>query len=239
MMSISVIFENQDIIVVNKPAGLGVHQEGDCNGIVTLLQKQLNVPQLWLAHRLDKVTSGLLLLAKSAEAAARLGELFTQRKIQKYYFAISDRKSNKKQGSVIGDMRTLRDGKWALSKTFENPAISQFFSCGMGNGLRFYVIKPHTGKTHQIRVMMKSLSSPILGDNLYTGKASDRTYLHAYMLQFSDQGNDYIFSSLPQTGIHFQSLLNSQITHEFFTPQQLNWPTLKYQQMKRTGTFDG
>jgi tRNA pseudouridine32 synthase/23S rRNA pseudouridine746 synthase len=224
---IPIVFENQDFIAVNKPVGLGMHQEGDCQGVVTQLQKQLNMTQLWLVHRLDKVTSGLLLLAKSAEAAARLGELFAQRRIQKYYIAISDSKPKKKQGSVLGDMRKLRDGKWALSQSRTNPAITQFFSCGMGDGLRFFILKPNTGKTHQIRVMMKSVSSPILGDRLYTGSDSDRCYLHAYALHFQYDEQNYKLRCMPSTGSHFHDLRAHQINPEFFTPDELAWPGIK------------
>lgn len=228
MQPIPIVFENHDFIVINKPPGIGVHQEKQLEGVVTAMQKQLGFGKLWLVHRLDKVTSGLLVLGKSAESTARLSKLFAQRKIQKYYFAISDRKPKKKQGNVMGDMRVLRDGKWALSKTLNNPAIGQFFSCSMGNGFRFFVIKPHTGKTHQIRVMMKSLSSPILGDNLYTGSSNDRVYLHAYMLQFSDLGTDYQLRCFPQSGSHFKELQERTIPNDYFTPEQLSWPAVRY-----------
>ena len=228
MDAIPIIFENDQFVVINKPAGVGVHQENEQIGIVTMLQHQLSVPQLWLVHRLDKVTSGLLILAKTSQVAAQLGERFALRQIQKYYLALSDKKPKKKQGSVIGDMRKIRDGKWALSQSKENPAATQFFSCGTDvPGLRFFIIKPHTGKTHQIRVMLKSLGSPILGDNLYTGTDSDRTYLHAYQLKFELASKQFEFSCRPVAGKHFLGIeKQSTVVAEYFEPECLRWPSI-------------
>ena len=126
-MGIDIVFQHQDFIVVNKPIGLGVHSEHGQAGIVPILCEQLALPKLWLAHRLDKVTSGLLILAKNAKAAAYFGELFTEHKIQKYYLAIGTKKPKKKQGAIVGDMRKIRDGKWALSTEKSNPRSYSIF----------------------------------------------------------------------------------------------------------------
>lgn len=223
-MKIPVIFENDDFVVVNKPIGLAVQDEANNRGILPLLQTQLNIPKLWLVHRLDKVTSGLLMLAKNADSASRLSQYFAQRQMQKYYLALSNNKPKKKQGAVVGDMRKIRDGKWALSTSKSNPAIGQFFSCSVEANTRLFVIRPHTGKTHQLRVMLKSLSSPILGDVMYTGTKADRTYLHAYGLQFEDDGYFHRFTCMPQQGNLFQCATWQQQHPEFFSPWDLSWP---------------
>ena len=117
--------------------------------------------KLYSVHRLDKMTSGLLLLAKSPQIAAQLTALFTTHQIQKYYLAISDKKPKKKQGLIKGGMQKSRRGMWKLTKEKNNLAITQFFSYSLGNGKRLFVIKPHSGKTHQIRVALKSIGSAI------------------------------------------------------------------------------
>lgn len=228
MNQIPVLYENEQFVVINKPVGLGMHQENDTVGIITVLQRQLSVPKLWLVHRLDKVTSGLMVVAKSSQTAAQLGEHFANHQIQKYYLALSDKKPKKKQGTVVGDMRKIRDGKWGLTQSKNNPAITQFFSCGTGSGgRRFFIVKPHTGKTHQIRVMLKSLGSPILGDEFYTGSPSDRTYLHAYLLQFALGSENYTFRCMPDFGEHFSDIENTSVSNDYLEPTTLAWPAVK------------
>ncbi|MGR5488912.1 pseudouridine synthase, partial [Vibrio alfacsensis] len=83
---------------------------------------------LHLVHRLDKMTSGLLILAKRAEVAAQFSRLFEQRDIDKYYLAIGSKKPKKKQGSIIGDMERSRRSSWKLVNSKNNPAVTQVFS---------------------------------------------------------------------------------------------------------------
>ncbi|WJG08319.1 TIGR01621 family pseudouridine synthase [Aliiglaciecola sp. LCG003] len=224
---ISIAYQADDFVIINKPAGIPVQREAETEGVLTLMQSQLNLERLWLVHRLDKVTSGLLILATTEAAASRLSQLFAKREIQKYYLAVSNKKPKKSQGTVTGDMHKVRDGKWALQHSQHNPATSQFFNCGLTDGLRLFVIKPYTGKTHQIRVMMKSLGSPILGDTHYSGTFSDRAYLHAYALEFEDNGTLLRVTCMPETGEFFQPNCISNIADKFLSPWLLDWPKLK------------
>ena len=201
-MKIEVVYQHSDFIIINKPEGISVHKDQEEQGLTELVAKQLNVPQVWLVHRLDKVTSGLLILALNAESAAEFSRLFSEHKIHKTYLALSNQKPKKKQGLIIGDMKKARDGAWKLCQKKDNPAITRFESISCEPNLRLFILKPQTGKTHQLRVAMKSLGSPILGDGLY-GKNTekiDRTYLHAAQLEF-DYLNDFIsVTCLPSQG---------------------------------------
>ena len=201
-MKIEVVYQHSDFIIVNKPEGISVHKDQEEQGLTELVAKQLKVPQVWLVHRLDKVTSGLLILALNAESAAEFSRLFSEHKIHKTYLALRNQKPKKKQGLIIGDMKKARDGAWKLCQTKDNPAITRFESVSCEPNLRLFILKPQTGKTHQLRVAMKSLGSPILGDGLY-GKNTeeiDRTYLHAAQLEF-DYLNDFIsVTCLPSQG---------------------------------------
>lgn len=203
-----------------------MHQEGEEHGIVTLLSRQCNIPQLYPVHRLDKITSGLLLLAKHKDSARELSQQFAQRQIEKYYLAMTDSKPLKKQGTVIGDMKKARGGAWMLSKTRQDPAITQFFSCSAGIAKRLILLKPHSGKTHQIRVMLKSLGSPILGDKLYKGNQADRTYLHAFALRFQSVGEMHKFIQPPLQGEQFLTQDCMQAIDDYTPPWQMPWPAL-------------
>ena len=201
-MKLDIVYQTDDFIIIYKPCGLSVHKDQSEIGLTTLLARQLDVPQAWLVHRLDKVTSGLLILALNAESTAEFLRLFSEHHIQKTYLALSNQKPKKKQGLIVGDMQKSRNGAWKLCQSKENPAITRFESVSCEPNLRLFILKPQTGKTHQLRVAMKSLGSPILGDTLY-GKNTeniDRTYLHAARLQFEFKGQSFDVFSPPKEG---------------------------------------
>lgn len=193
-MLFPILLETDAWLVINKPAGADFHSQSGNAGLIVQLSSQLNQP-LWPVHRLDKVTSGCLLVAKSAEAAATLSRQFADRHVQKTYIALACGKPRKKQGWIKGDMVKSRNGSWKLSRQVNNPAITQFHSCAITGdipallshytGLRAYYLLPTTGKSHQLRVAMKSLGTPILGDSRYGGSPANRCYLHAYQLIFN------------------------------------------------------
>ena len=206
-MVLKILFENTQFILFNKPAGLSFHSE-EGEGFVVKAEKQTGL-KLYSVHRLDKMTSGLLLLAKSSADANKLTKLFEERLIQKFYLAISTRKPKKKQGWVKGDMGPARRGSYKLLDTSSNQAITQFISVALRTHERFFLIKPHTGKTHQIRVALKSLGSPIAGDSRYAAvedaKLEDRGYLHAYALSFILDDKEFTFICPPDKGERFLS----------------------------------
>lgn len=222
-MMLEIISENSQFIVFNKPAGLSFHSE-EGEGFVVLAEKQTGL-KLYSVHRLDKMTSGLILLAKSSEAANRLTKLFEERKIQKFYLAISIRKPKKKQGWVKGDMASARRGSYKLLNTNTNPAITQFVSTALRVHERLFLIKPHTGKTHQIRVALKSLGSPIAGDQRYANadeaKMEERGYLHAYALHFELDGEEFRFVCAPVSGERFLSEECRQELSRYSKPWEL------------------
>lgn len=233
--SIEVLFNHPDFIVVNKPNSISVQNESHQSGILPILYEQLKVERLWLVHRLDKITSGVLILAKNPQAAAIFGQLFEQKQIEKYYLAISSKKPKKKQGAIKGGMKKVRDGKWMLDSSNTAVAISQFFSFSISPGLRLFLVKPITGKTHQIRVALKSIGSPILGDDLYKGESSDRTYLHAYCIRFRYQQQAICIICPPNEGKMFLDDNTKQQVAKLTTPWGLTWPSIKLTQANHAG----
>ncbi|PSC77043.1 RNA pseudouridine synthase [Micractinium conductrix] len=332
-------------IVVNKPHGVPFHATADHSGLLHLIREQQGSE--WLpyegplhpVHRLDSICSGALVLGTSSEAAGELVSLFRQRKVQKYYVALSERRPSKKMGSVVGDMQKGRRGSWMLARTSKSPATTRFASVGVapaaeelrvtidgsdeaavemlttaddgeaaeaaddgkptetaeaaeaapadveategagaaaaaspaddplaagaaeapqdageaeaaepeqqgghvqlpaaeaaerhreaeGEGeeqqeeagqqqagrqrpaLRAFLLKPETGRTHQLRVALKSLGAPVLGDERYALKTTaaqvDRGYLHCAALRFQMRGAAPVqVVCAPTAGRHF------------------------------------
>jgi tRNA pseudouridine32 synthase/23S rRNA pseudouridine746 synthase len=188
---------NPHFCVLDKPSGWTVQESDDSWGLLRWARAQLG-GEVFPVHRLDKPTTGLVLMARNAAANRALSMQFQQRLIRKQYLAISDQKPSKKQGSVIGDMVRSRRGQWKLARSREHPAITRFTSVSLAASVRGYTLLPQTGKTHQLRVAMKSLSSPIIGDKRYGGSEAERLYLHAHRLAFDWQGRHYSFEALPQ-----------------------------------------
>ncbi|KPZ56331.1 MULTISPECIES: TIGR01621 family pseudouridine synthase [unclassified Pseudoalteromonas] len=216
-----IVFSHADFYIFEKPAGLNFHSESE-KGFVVLAEQQTG-EKLFAVHRLDKVTSGLIILSRNKEAAAKFTSLFTEHAINKFYLAISNTKPKKKQGWIKGDMAKSRRGMFKLLPTMQNPAITRFYSFSYKPGFRAYILKPYSGKTHQLRVALKSLGAPILGDSLYSGSAAERAYLHAYALSFVWHGEQINCTLLPATGDEYQQLINQQEFQAWQSPWELDW----------------
>lgn len=220
--SFTVIDDNANFVVVEKPANLSFQDDDKLgSGFFNQVKIQLGYSELYPVHRLDKITSGLVLLAKNLPAAQSFQKKFEQGDIEKFYLAISDQKPKKKQGMIKGDMAKSRRSAWKLLRTTNTPAITQFFSYSIGSGLRAYLVKPKTGKTHQIRVALASIGAPILGDSLYGGADADRGYLHAFQLSFELFGEHYQYQKLPTEGEKYQLLKQVK---DLENPEKTIWP---------------
>lgn len=223
------IFIHDDFYVVHKPANFDFHDEGQQGEGFFNYCQSLFGESLFPVHRLDKITSGLLIVARTLKAAQWFQNAFEQQLISKFYVAIANTKPNRKQGSIIGDMTKSRRSQWKLNKSKTNAAITRFKSSPLntnGTGERAFLLKPETGKTHQLRVALKSLSSPILGDELYGGEPADRVYLHAARLTFDYNNETIDVSQLPTDGGLF--LANSaHIATLIASATDINWPTTK------------
>ena len=234
--SFTLVADHADFVVVAKAPGVSFHSEQGA-GVVVLAEQALGY-SLFPVHRLDKVTSGLLILAKSSAAAAEFTAMFSRHAVQKYYVALSLDKPKQKQGWVKGDMVPARRGAYKLVASMQNPAVSYFISAGFSQssqlpaGCRAFLIKPFTGKTHQIRVALKSMGSAIAGDALYQGQPADRVYLHAYALTFSWQGLELQFVLPPEQGEWFsEPVFRELLQTAWAQPWHIAFPS--YQPMMR------
>lgn len=236
----SVVSENENFVVIDKHLPIEFHCNDVGVGLHEYVKKTLGMSALFPIHRLDKDTTGLIVFAKNKTTATQLSELFAQRKVDKYYIALSASQPKKKQGTVKGDMAPSRRGSYKLLSSYQSPAMTQFKSNSVDVGykrsvqdarsdfLKLFLLKPKTGKTHQLRVALKSLSAPVLGDARYASgqeRIADRMYLHAYQLVFNWQGKFLEFTSHPNVGVWFghKAIKDYLYTH-WAEPNRLNWP---------------
>ncbi len=226
------IDRQSQFVLIDKLPGVHFHRDtaaiGD--GLLDRLRADLGVDKLYPVHRLDAMTSGLLLFATTPAAAAELAAGFREHTVDKFYLAVSDRKPSKKQGRISGDMERGRRGGWKLLPTHANPAVTQFFSASLGPGLRLFLLRPRTGRTHQLRVALKSLGAPIVGDPLYhpadaaAHAPADRGYLHAWALRFTLGGREWAYICPPQDGALFAGPAFDAAVAAWPSPWNLAWP---------------
>jgi tRNA pseudouridine32 synthase/23S rRNA pseudouridine746 synthase len=213
--------------LIDKAPGVNFHSEDGEPGLLPLLREGLGDEALWPVHRLDKATSGLILIARSADVAKQLAERFADHRIDKFYLALSAGKPKKKQGLIRGDMAKGRGGAWKLLHSAESPAVTQFFSAAAEPGVRAFLLRPRTGRTHQLRVALKSIGAPILGDALYGGEPAERCYLHAYALAFELDGEAFRFVCPPSIGSHYRAAgLAERLAADWAAPWALPWPSV-------------
>ena len=224
-MDTRVIHDHPDWVLAYKPANRDFHDDGSEEGWFNEVQRTLG-ETLYPVHRLDKPTSGLVLMAKTLDACRDINAKFSQREMDKWYLALVPNTLKKKQGAIVGDMEKGRRGAYKLLPSKLNPAITQFFSYSLVPGVRLCLLKPKTGKTHQLRVALKSLAAPIIGDRLYGGASSDRVYLHAFALRFEYGGTLYEFTLPPSQGEYFQSPEFYAWIESQAAPWLLKWPVL-------------
>ena len=196
---LNILFENDDLIVVNKPAGMVVHPAaGHSSG--TLVNAVLGYdPDLegiggeerpGVVHRLDKETSGLILLAKNERAHRWMQDQFRLRKVEKTYLALVDGKPPTPSGRVeayIGRDPSHRKRMAIVSESRGRESISEYKTVENFKGHTLLEFHPLTGRTHQIRLHCAFLGCPIVGDKIYGKRHSSielgRHFLHAYRLK--------------------------------------------------------
>src|SRR3989344_4506793 len=211
-MNVTIAYEDSNLLVINKPAGLIVHPKNatdDQTSVCSWVEAHYphlrdigesfnasgtSLPRWGIVHRLDKETSGLLLIAKSDDAFCYLKNQFQEHTIQKSYMALVYGRPAVSPGVIdaplgrIGMKRTTRlegtkliDGKASIT-TYESVKFFEKYT--------LVNVIPKTGRTHQIRVHLKSINCPIAGDSVYAPKGwqppvgLERLFLHAYKLTF-------------------------------------------------------
>lgn len=176
------------MLIIDKPAGLPVHAgpRGGVNLEQYLDGLRFGLPRApSLAHRLDRDTSGCLVLGRHRKALARLGKLFASSRIGKTYWAVVVGAPPTPEGRVdapLAKRSTEARGWWMKVDAEGQSAVTDWRVLGAANGLSWLELKPETGRTHQIRVHCAHLGCPVLGDPIYgdrTAPPTEPLHLHA------------------------------------------------------------
>ncbi len=205
------IFEDEHLLVVNKPAGLNTHAPSPHAGeglYDWLRHREARWGRLAIIHRLDKETSGVMVFAKTLLANRSLTAQFTARSIHKKYLLLTDRPVG--QGELTFRSTLVRAGERYVSRPVHKgakTAETRFRECRMQNaecrssgGCQMVEAEPLTGRTHQIRVHAAEKGFPILGDTLYGGTPAPRVYLHAAELTLKHPASGEGFTFRAPTG---------------------------------------
>lgn len=233
---ITILYEDKDILAIDKPAGLVVHPDGKTEEVTLTdwvlehypktakvgepiviearpaTEKSPASPEFiinrpGIVHRLDRETSGVMLIAKTAKAHAHLKEQFKERMIQKKYYAFLNGELKEQWGIInrpIG--RSTSDfRKWSATRGARGelrPAETWWTLLGARGGYSFVEAEPKTGRTHQIRVHFKAINHPVVCDRLYAPDklcafGFGRTALHASSITFTDMKGEAITVTAP------------------------------------------
>jgi len=176
------------MLVIDKPAGLAVHASGRDNLHLGQFLDSLsfglpNKPEL--AHRLDRDTSGCLILGRHRQALKRLGALFAHGRIEKRYWAVVAGSLSSESGKIDSPLAKIGGrGNWRMKVDPQGqPSLTEWRLLGSHGGLSWLECRPLTGRTHQIRVHLASIGCPVLGDFIYgrglAGMVSNPLHLHA------------------------------------------------------------
>ncbi len=218
-----VIFKDKNILVLNKPSGLavqgGTNTDRHVDGMLDALKfEAAEKPRL--VHRIDKNTSGLLVLARNRKYAELLTKAFREHQLQKTYLAFCIGVPRQHEGEIKG--RLLKVGEKSVIDRDGKEAVTLYKVLDTaGNKFSLIAASPLTGRTHQIRAHLESIGCPIAGDDRYYGEVrqkfsifADKLYLHAYKINLSALYNkkleitaglpDYFKESLKAASIIFK-----------------------------------
>lgn len=191
-IDIPILYEDDDCLVVDKPTGILSHSKGAFNPEATVATfisskiENMDGDRAGIVHRLDRATSGVMICAKTPQALTWLQKQFSARKVKKTYFAVVEGVLEPAKAIIdIPIERNPRNPKTFRAGSGGKIATTQYEVTESSNGYSLVKLLPQTGRTHQLRVHLKYLKHPIVGDPIYGGVPSSRMLLHASSLELS------------------------------------------------------
>jgi len=219
-----ILLENDDVLLVDKPAGvLTTGEKGDPGTLEAVLQKQYS-PALKALHRLDRETSGAVAFAKSEAARKAVEPLFRRHETERVYLALVLGSFDTETGTLRNYLRT--DPKTHVETVVYNPRFGiearlSYRVLQSGHGVSLLEIRPDTGRTNQIRVQLAHDGHPLIGDRKYgRGRifpvGSRRTLLHARSLAFTPPGGKRIRAASPLPDDFREALAEASLSMKGF-----------------------
>lgn len=191
VVELPVLYEDNDVIVVNKPAGIISHsrgrywQEASVASFIRAKTRHMTGDRAGIVHRLDRATSGVMIAAKTEEAQTFLQKQFAARTVQKVYIALVMGTPKEEKAHIIAPlMRHPNTPKLFMVHENGKPAETKYSVLKSQNGLSVVELYPLTGRTHQLRLHLDYIGHAIVGDELYASGSENesRMYLHAKQL---------------------------------------------------------
>lgn len=182
-----ILYEDDNILAVNKPEGLVAvpDRRGEGQSLIEMLSTQ-RAEKLFIVHRIDRETSGVIVFARNAEAHRQLNRQFETRSVEKVYLALVHGVIADDQGEIDRPIRQFGSGRMGIDDRNGKPSLTEFRVHRRLSAFTLIEARPHTGRRHQIRVHLYSLGHPIVGDPLYGDKNLQGSYprlmLHAHRL---------------------------------------------------------
>jgi 23S rRNA pseudouridine955/2504/2580 synthase len=200
----SILYEDDNFLIIDKWSGIAV--QGGSNIVISIDTIIKNISENYnLVHRLDKETSGLMIIAKNLKYTRFFGQLFKSQKLKKTYLAICDGMPKLKESYVDLNINSNTTNKIIETKTF-------YKVLSYNDKTSLIKFEPKTGKKHQLRLVAKNLGCPIIGDlkyNLNQNKLRENLKLNAFMLEFNIEDNEFkITSALPKDFTNYLKLKN-------------------------------
>lgn len=195
LSGIRILLEDSSIRVFDKPSGISVLKDNTGNPSLDDLYETLFGEIPYWVHRLDKGTSGVLLVARTQESRADLQRQFERGEIEKTYLALVDGYPPSEKGVIDLPLEKARKGKFRPARSGGHPARTDYEVLEKGKGAALLLCRPATGRTHQIRVHLAAIGCPLLADPLYgnkRGKPSEEPFLtlHAWKVRFKRPGGE-------------------------------------------------
>lgn len=192
-----IVYMDDNVIVVNKPVGVLTHSKGALNDEFTVADFfrrytswGLESTRAGIVHRLDRDTSGLIIGARNEETAHLLQKQFADRKTKKTYIAVIDGHLNESTAKIDLPIGRNPSAPSTFRVDVKGKAATTEYNVISANDTQSLIeLRPYTGRTHQLRVHMAYLNTPIHGDRIY-GKEADRLYLHAFRLEITIPKSD-------------------------------------------------
>jgi len=185
----SIIYENDDFIIINKWSGIATQGGSKINISIDHIIKDIS-EKYNLVHRLDRETSGLLIIAKNLQTTKILGKLFRDHLIFKLYLAVCEGSPKNNESEINLSIADKKDPSKSSN------SVTRYKVFQTKNSLSNIIFSPKTGKTHQLRIVAKHLGCPIVGDTKYNKQHKynfEKLKLNAHVLRFTINENNYEF----------------------------------------------